>query len=128
MCVGDKEADIILWDGGNNDIPFFRPDILITVFDPHRPGHETKYYPGQFNALRANIAVINKEDSAQPCHIDSVRKSIRLQNPGALIIDADSVITADNPNLIPNKNILVVEDGPTLTHGEMKAGAGTVFA
>lgn len=124
----EQEADIILWDGGNNDMPFYRPDLHITVVDPHRPGHELTYYPGQNNLLMADVVVINKIDSADPQSIAIVRDNIRKHNPGATIIEAASPIDVDNPGAIRGKRVLVVEDGPTLTHGEMAYGAGVVAA
>ena len=124
----EKEADIILWDGGNNDTSFYKPDLTITVVDPHRPGHEISYYPGQTNLRLADVVVINKIDSAYPEDIDEVRINIRAVNPDARIVDAASPLTVDNPSLITGANVLVVEDGPTLTHGEMEYGAGFVAA
>lgn len=124
----EKEADIILWDGGNNDTSFYKPDLTITVVDPHRPGHELSYYPGQTNLRLADAVVINKIDSAYPEDVDEVRENIRSVNPGALIIDAASPVTVDNPSIITGANVLVVEDGPTLTHGDMEYGAGFVAA
>lgn len=124
----EKEADVILWDGGNNDFPFYKPDLLITVVDPHRPGHELMYYPGEVSLRMADIVVINKIDSAAPENIQIVRDSIRKVNPNAIVIDGASPLTVDKPELIKGKKVLVVEDGPTLTHGEMKIGAGTVAA
>lgn len=124
----EKEADVIVWDGGNNDTPFFRPDIHIVVFDPHRPGHETTYHPGETNLILADVAVINKVDSAVPENVEKVRKAIEKNNPGARIVLADSELIAENPGLIKGKRVLVVEDGPTLTHGEMEYGAGVIAA
>ena len=124
----EKEADIILWDGGNNDTSFYKPDLTITVVDPHRPGHEISYYPGQTNLRLADVVVINKIDSAYPEDIDEVRANIRAVNPDARIVDAASPLTVDNPSLITGANVLVVEDGPTLTHGGMEYGAGFVAA
>lgn len=124
----EKEADIILWDGGNNDTSFYKPDLTITVVDPHRPGHEISYYPGQINLRLADVVVINKIDSAYPEDVDEVRTNIRAVNPDARIVDAASPLTVDNPSLITGANVLVVEDGPTLTHGEMEYGAGFVAA
>ena len=124
----EKEADIILWDGGNNDMPFYKPDLNIVVVDPHRPGHERLYYPGETNLLMADIVVINKIDTANTEDIEDVRASIRDVNPDAVIIDAASPISVENSELILGKIALVVEDGPTLTHGEMKYGAGMVAA
>jgi len=124
----EKEADIILWDGGNNDMPFYKPDLNIIVVDPHRPGHERLYYPGETNLLMADVVVINKIDTADTEDIDEVRWSIREANPNAVIIDAASPISVENAELILGKTALVVEDGPTLTHGEMTYGAGMVAA
>jgi predicted GTPase len=121
-------CDVILWDGGNNDFPFYQPDLFITVADPHRAGHELSYYPGEVNLRLADVVVINKIDSAQPENVEMVRRNIRQVNPGALVIDAASPIRVENPRLIQGKRVLVVEDGPTLTHGEMKIGAGTIAA
>jgi len=124
----EKEADIIVWDGGNNDTPFFRPDIHIVVFDPHRPGHETTYHPGETNLILADVAVINKVDSAVPENVEKVRKAIEKNNPRAQVVLADSELSAENPDQIKGKRVLVVEDGPTLTHGEMEYGAGVIAA
>jgi len=124
----EKEADIILWDGGNNDFPFYKSDLLITVVDPHRPGHELAYYPGEVTLRMADVVVINKMDSASPENINIVRESIQKVAPNAIVVDAASPLTVDKPELIRGKRVLVVEDGPTLTHGEMKIGAGTVAA
>jgi len=121
-------CDVILWDGGNNDFPFYVSDLTITVADPHRPGHELSYYPGEVNLRIADAIVINKMDSASPEGIQTVRESIAKVNPNAIVIDGASPIKVDNPELIKNKKVLVVEDGPTLTHGEMKLGAGIVAA
>ncbi len=124
----EKEADIILWDGGNNDMPFYKSDVIFTVVDPHRPGHEMTYYPGNTSLRLADAAVINKIDSASPENILQVRQNIQKVNPNAVIIEAASPIMVDKPELIRGKKVLVVEDGPTLTHGEMKFGAGVVAA
>lgn len=121
-------CDIILWDGGNNDFSFYDANLSITVVDPHRPGHELSYYPGEVSLRMADVAVINKIDSAKAEDIATVESNIQLINPNAKIIKADSKITVDNPELIKDKNVLVVEDGPTLTHGDMKIGAGSVAA
>ncbi len=121
-------CDVILWDGGNNDFSFYKPDLTITVADPHRPGHELSYYPGEVNMRLADVVVINKMDSASPEGIQTVRESIAEVNPDAVVVDGASPIKVDNPELIKGKRVLVVEDGPTLTHGEMKLGAGTVAA
>jgi predicted GTPase len=127
----EKEADVIVWDGGNNDMPFYQADLVITVADPHRPGHELNYYPGLTNINIADVIVLNKIDSASPENIQTVRDSIQKVNPRAIIVDAASPLSLDNEkdiDLIKGKRILVVEDGPTLTHGEMKYGAGTLAA
>jgi len=124
----EKEADVILWDGGNNDMSFYNADVTFTVVDPHRPGHEMNYYPGNTSLRMADAVIINKMDSATKEGIETVRKNIKEVNPNAIVIDADSPLTVDNPELITGKRVLVVEDGPTLTHGEMKYGAGTVAA
>jgi predicted GTPase len=121
-------CDIILWDGGNNDFPFYRPDLMITVTDPHRAGHELNYYPGEVTLRLADVVVINKIDSADPEAVDTVRENTVRVNPEAVVIDAASPIRVDDPSLIRGKRVLVVEDGPTLTHGEMKIGAGIVAA
>jgi predicted GTPase len=124
----EKEADVIVWDGGNNDTPFYYPDVHIVIFDPHRPGHELLYYPGETNMLMANIAVINKVDSAEPNQVDHVRRNIEQHAPSAQIIRAESAILVDDPDQIRGKRVLVVEDGPTVTHGEMTYGAGVIAA
>jgi predicted GTPase len=121
-------CDVILWDGGNNDFPFYKPDLNITVVDPHRPGHELTYYPGEVTLRLADVVVINKMDSAGPEAIQTVRENIQKVNPKAIVIDGASPIKVDDPKIIKGKRVLVVEDGPTLTHGEMKIGAGTVAA
>lgn len=121
-------CDIILWDGGNNDFPFYKPDLTITVTDPHRPGHELSYYPGEITLRLADVVVINKIDTASPENVQTVRANITAANPRALVIDAASPITLNKPELIRGKSCLAIEDGPTLTHGEMKLGAGTVAA
>ena len=124
----EKEADIILWDGGNNDMPFYKPDLNIVVVDPHRAGHERQYYPGETNLLMADVVVINKIDTADTEDVDEVRWSVREANPSAVIVDAASPISVEEAELILGKTALVVEDGPTLTHGEMTYGAGMVAA
>ncbi|NLL48643.1 MAG: GTPase [Firmicutes bacterium] len=121
-------CDVILWDGGNNDFPFLKPDLMITVADPHRAGHELSYYPGEVNMRIADVVVINKIDSASPEGIETVRQNTRKVNPNAVIVDAASPIRVDQPELIKGKRVLIVEDGPTLTHGDMKLGAGTIAA
>ncbi len=124
----EKEADVILWDGGNNDFSFYKPDLMITVADPHRAGNEVTFYPGEATLRLADVIVINKMDSASPEGIQTVRENIQRINPNAIVIDGASPITVDKPELIKGKRVLVVEDGPTLTHGHMKIGAGTVAA
>jgi len=121
-------CDVILWDGGNNDFPFYRPDLMVTVVDPHRPGHELSYYPGEVTLRMADVVVINKIDSADFDNIQQVRSNIELVNPGAVVVDAASTISVDKPEAIRGKRVLVIEDGPTLTHGEMAIGAGIVAA
>ena len=124
----EKEADVILWDGGNNDFSFYKPDLMITVADPHRAGNEVTFYPGEATLRLADVIVINKMDSASPEGIQTVRENIQRINPNAIVIDGASPITVDKPELIKGKRVLVVEDGPTLTHGHMQIGAGTVAA
>jgi predicted GTPase len=121
-------CDVILWDGGNNDFPFYCSDLMITVVDPHRPGHESSYYPGEVTLRLADAVVINKIDSADFDNIQTVRKNIEQINPKATVIDAASTLSVDKPEIIRGKRVLVIEDGPTLTHGEMKIGAGIVAA
>ncbi len=121
-------CDVILWDGGNNDFPFYKPDLNITVADPHRPGDELNYYPGEVTLRLADVVIINKIDSAAPEDIQQVRKNIAKVNPDAIVIDGASPISVDDPSVIKGRKVLVVEDGPTLTHGGMKIGAGTVAA
>ncbi len=124
----EKEADVIVWDGGNNDMSFYRPDLTITVVDPHRPGHELSYYPGETNVRLADVIVVNKIDSAKPENVETVVRNVQSINPGATIIRANSPIAVEDPAVIRGKRVLVVEDGPTLTHGEMSFGAGTIAA
>jgi len=121
-------CDIILWDGGNNDFSFYEPDLLITVADPHRAGAELTYYPSEINLLNADVIIINKIETANPEDIQVVRQNIEKVNPDAVVIDGASPIRIEKPEVIRGKRVLVVEDGPTLTHGEMKIGAGTVAA
>lgn len=121
-------CDVILWDGGNNDFPFYKPDLTIGIVDPHRPGHELSYYPGEVVLRISDVVVINKMDSAPPEGIQVVRDNIEKVNPAAVVVDGASPIRVDNPEVIRGKRVLVVEDGPTLTHGEMKIGAGVVAA
>ena len=122
----EQEADLVLWDGGNNDTPFFRSDLEIVVADPHRAGHELTYFPGEVNLRRAQVVVINKVNTAIPANIDTVRRNIAQANPRAVVIETACRVLVDDPDAIRNKNVLVVEDGPTLTHGEMPYGAGVV--
>ncbi len=124
----ETEADVILWDGGNNDLPFFKPDLHIVVADPHRPGHERTYYPGAANFRMADVIVINKVDTADLAQVSAVRDSAAAMNPDAVIIEAASPIFLPDPMAIRGKRVLVIEDGPTLTHGGMKYGAGIVAA
>lgn len=124
----EKEADVIIWDGGNNDMPFYKSDLQIVVVDPLRPGHEIAYYPGEVNLRMADIIVVNKIDSAYPEDVEEVLNNIRAYNKKAKVILAASAIMVDDPDMIKDKNVLVIEDGPTLTHGEMQIGAGTVAA
>jgi len=121
-------CDVILWDGGNNDFPFYHSDLAITVADPHRAGHEMNYFPGEVNLRMADVVVINKIDSSYPNDVQTVRENIAKVNPNAVVIDGASPIKVDDVSVIKGKRVLVVEDGPTLTHGEMKIGAGTVAA
>lgn len=124
----EKEADVILWDGGNNDMPFYQTDLLIVVTDPHRTGHEKEYYPGETNLRLADVVVINKIRTAEPENVEKLRRNIAQINPAARVVDAASPVTVEDPDIITGKRVLVVEDGPTLTHGEMKYGAGVVAA
>jgi len=128
LNAAEKEADVILWDGGNNDVPFYKPDVHIVVADPLRPGHEVSYYPGETNLRMADYVIINKVMEAGFEDIEIVRQNTKLVNPSAVIIDAASPITIEKPEIIQGKKVLVVEDGPTLTHGEMTFGAGVVAA
>ncbi len=124
----EQEADVVVWDGGNNDIPFFKPDLWITVADPHRPGHEMTYYPGETNLRAADVVVLNKIDTANYDNVRTVRTHVGALNPGAIVVEAASPLFVENPEAIRGKRVLVVEDGPTLTHGEMAYGAGYVAA
>jgi len=124
----EKEADVIVWDGGNNDWPFYVPDLNIVVADPHRAGHELLYHPGETNLRMADIVIINKEDTADPQKVKQVKENTKLVNPKATVLDAESPITADKPEIVRGKRVLVIEDGPTITHGGMPFGAGMVFA
>jgi predicted GTPase len=123
-----KEADLIVWDGGNNDMPFFKPDLHIVVADPHRVGHELAYYPGEANLRLADVVIVNKVDTADPAKVVQLKKNVKSVNPTAIVLDAASPITVDKPELIRGKRVLVIEDGPTLTHGSMPYGAGLIAA
>jgi predicted GTPase len=128
LAAAEAEGDVVLWDGGNNDLPFYRPDVHVTVVDPHRPGHEGTWFPGRVNLLRADVVVINKVDTAPPEGLAAVRESVRALNPRATVVEAASPITAGGAERIRGARVLVVEDGPTLTHGGMGYGAGIVLA
>ncbi len=128
LASAEAEADVIVWDGGNNDLPFFCPDLHIVVTDPLRPGHETRYHPGETNLRRADAVVINKIEAADPDDVATVRQNISEANPRAVVIEAASPISVDTPGLITGHRVLVIEDGPTVTHGEMPYGAGLVAA
>ena len=128
LAQAEKEADVLVWDGGNNDLPFYVPDIEIVVADPHRPGHERTYHPGETNLLRAHVVVINKVDSAPREAVEAVRRSIRELNPQAVVVEAASPITVEDAERIRGRRVLAIEDGPTLTHGGMKFGAGVLAA
>jgi predicted GTPase len=128
LRLAEKEAEVIVWDGGNNDTPFYKPDLTITVVDPHRPGHELSYYPGEDNVRLADVIVVNKVDSAAKENIEAVAANVRSVNPNAVLVRASSPIEAEDPGVIKGNRVLVVEDGPTLTHGEMRYGAGTLAA
>jgi predicted GTPase len=128
LKCAEHEGDVILWDGGNNDTPFYRSDLEIVVADPHRPGHELSYYPGEVNLRRAQVIVINKVDTAAPEALETVRENVRRANPHALVIETACKVSVADPELVRDKRVLVVEDGPTLTHGEMRYGAGVVAA
>jgi len=124
----ESEADVILWDGGNNDTPFYASDLEIVVADPHRAGHELSYFPGEVNLRRADVVVINKVNTASPLNVETVKQNIRSQNPSAMILETASTVFVAAPERIKGQRVLVVEDGPTLTHGEMPYGAGVVAA
>lgn len=124
----ETEADVIVWDGGNNDMSFYRPDLNIVVADPHRAGNELTYYPGETNLRMANVVIINKVDTADPEKVKQVRENLKTVNPNATVLEAASPITADNPDAVRGKKVLAIEDGPTITHGGMPYGAGVVFA
>jgi predicted GTPase len=124
----EKEADIILWDGGNNDLPFYKPDLHIVVADPYRPGHEVKYHPGEANFRMADVIIINKINTANPSDVEVVKRNIAELNPNARVINGASVVTLDDPEVVKGKRVLVIEDGPTVTHGGMPIGAGIIAA
>lgn len=124
----EKEADVIIWDGGNNDTPFYKPDMEIVVTDPHRAGHEVLYYPGEVNLLRANVVIINKVDSAFREAVETVRTNVRQRNPKAKVIETDCAVKVDHPERLRGAKVLVIEDGPSLTHGELTFGAGVIAA
>ena len=124
----EKEADVILWDGGNNDTSFYASDLEIVVVDPHRPGHELSYFPGEVNLRRADAIVMNKVDTADRSDVETVRRNIKLHNPGAAVFDMACRVSVPDSSLVKGRRVLVVEDGPTLTHGEMPYGAGVVAA
>ena len=128
LAEAEKEADVIIWDGGNNDLPFIRPDLEIVALDPHRPGHERLYHPGETNFLRAGVLVINKVNTADQASVDSLVAAAAEYNPDATLVMTDSLIDAGDPALIAGKRVLVIEDGPTVTHGGMKYGAGVLAA
>ena len=128
LARAEEEADVILWDGGNNDTPFYRPNLHVVIVDPHRPGHELTYYPGQTNLLMADLVIVNKVETAEPENVEAVVANCRRENPGAAIVRCRSKITVDDPDAIRGKRVLVVEDGPTLTHGGMSYGAGRLAA
>lgn len=124
----EQEAEVVLWDGGNNDLPFYEPALHVVVADPHRAGHETRYYPGETNLRMADMIIINKVDTAEPAKVSALEESIRVHNPDATVLRADSPISVADPDAVRGKRVLVIEDGPTLTHGEMSYGAGHVAA
>jgi predicted GTPase len=128
LAAAEQEAEVIVWDGGNNDTPFFLPSLHIVIFDPLRAGHELLYYPGETNLLMTQVAVINKVDSATPQQVEQVRGNIERHAPAASIVLANSPVTVEDPARVAGKRVLVVEDGPTLTHGGMAYGAGAVAA
>jgi predicted GTPase len=128
LAEAEKEADVIVWDGGNNDLPFYVSDLEIVVVDPHRPGHERRYHPGETNLRRAHAVVINKIGSAEPAGVEAVHRSIQELNPDAIVVEAASPLFVENAETIRGKRVLAIEDGPTLTHGEMRYGAGVLAA
>lgn len=128
LRLAESESDVVIWDGGNNDFPFYKPDLQIVVTDPHRAGDETSYYPGETNLRMADIVIVNKVDSADPKNVTAVQAAIKAANPGAKIVLANSLIRIDQPELVKGKRVLVIEDGPTITHGQMAYGAGVIAA
>jgi predicted GTPase len=124
----ETEADVIVWDGGNNDLSFYRPDLNIVIADPHRPGHELRYYPGETNVRMADVVIVNKVDTADAQNVALVESNVRSVNPRAVLLRANSPVTVADPELVRGRRVLVIEDGPTLTHGEMRYGAGYVAA
>ncbi|WP_455363242.1 cyclic 2,3-diphosphoglycerate synthase [[Eubacterium] cellulosolvens] len=128
LLAAEKEADVILWDGGNNDLPFYKPNLHVVVADPHRAGDELSYYPGETNVRMADVIVVNKVDSATPDNVRLVRENIKQLNPTATIVEAASAIHVDDSSLIKGKSVLVVEDGPTVTHGQMRESVGAIAA
>jgi predicted GTPase len=128
LRAAEKEADVIIWDGGNNDTPFLKPDLEIVVTDPHRAGHEVLYHPGEVNLLRANVVIINKVDSAFRESVETVRANVRQRNPKATVIESDSLVKVEQPERLHGARVLVIEDGPSLTHGELAFGAGVIAA
>ena len=128
LHAAEAEADVIIWDGGNNDMPFIRPDLELVVLDPHRAGHERLYHPGETNFLRADVLVINKVDTAEPADIEAIEAAAATYNPDATVVRTASEVIADDPDALAGKHVLVIEDGPTVTHGGMPFGAGTIAA
>jgi predicted GTPase len=128
LRLAELECDVVLWDGGNNDLPFYQPDLHITIADPHRAGHELRYHPGEANLRAAGVILIGKTGSAPKEQVELVRSNARAANPGAAVLNTDLKITARNGMPLAGKRVVVVEDGPTLTHGGMTYGAGTLFA
>lgn len=128
LRAAEEEADVVLWDGGNNDVSFYKPDLYITVVDPHRAGHELRYHPGETNLRLADVVIVNKVDTADPADVQTVVANVARVNPSARILQAASPMTVDDPSVLAGKRVLAVEDGPTLTHGEMTYGAGTLGA
>jgi predicted GTPase len=128
LVAAEEEADVILWDGGNNDLPFFRPDLFLVVADPHRAGDELKYYPGEINLRMADMVIVNKVATAKFADVEQVEANVRQANPGATILRANSPVTLDEPGAVRDKRVLVIEDGPTLTHGGMSYGAAYIAA